>query len=112
MLKRLIQLAIAAAVIYAGWHAVVAYVNYYQFNDALGEMALFAGPRITEDELRTRVIEAAEKYDIPLDPNAVEIHHDVEVTQITAPYVADVKLLPNYIYRWQLEPKASVVHVH
>lgn len=111
MLKRLIQLVIAAVVIYAGWHAGVVYVNYYQFNDELGQMALFAKGTATESELKDRVLEVAQQYEIPLDPDAVVVHHDRDLTQITAPYVAEVKLLPNYIYRWKLEAKGSAVHL-
>ena len=43
MLKRVIQLVVAAVLIYAGYHAGVAYFHYYQFTDAIGELALFAG---------------------------------------------------------------------
>ncbi len=110
MLKRLIELVIVAAFIYAGWHAGVAYANYYQFKDAIGELAVFAG-RSTEGELKRRVVEIAEKYDIPLDPDAIVIHTDDEVTQISAPYTVPVKLLPNYTYEWQRQPTASAVHV-
>jgi hypothetical protein len=111
MLKRLIELVIAVVFVYAGWHAGVAYFHYYQFTDAISELALFAG-KSTEDELRQRVLQLAGQYEIPLEPDAVTIHTGAEVTQITAPYTQPVNLLPNYIYNWKLEPKASVVHVH
>jgi hypothetical protein len=111
MLKRVIQLVIAAVVIYAGWHAGVAYFHYYQFTDSIGELALFAGSS-TADQLKERVVQLAAQYQVPLDPGAITVHTDPEVTQITAPYTERVKLLPNYVYEWKLEPKASVVHVH
>jgi hypothetical protein len=110
MLKRLIELVIVIAIGYAGWHAGVAYLHYYQFNDAISELALFAG-RSSEDQIRERVVQLARQYEIPLDPESLTVHTDEEVTQITAPYTAPVRLLPNYTYEWQLQPKASVVHV-
>jgi len=110
MLKRLIELVIAVVIIYAGWHVGVAYLHYYQFNDAIGELALFAG-RSSEDQLKDRVMKLAQQYQIPLDSEAMTVHTDDEVTQITAPYTEAVKLLPNYTYDWKLEPKADVVHV-
>lgn len=110
MLKRLVELVIAVVIVYAGWHAGVAYLHYYQFNDAIGELALFAG-RSTEEQLRDRVMQLAQQYAIALDDAALTVHTDEEVTQITAPYTARVKLLPNYIYDWKLQPKAHVVHV-
>jgi hypothetical protein len=42
----------------------------------------------------------------------VTVKTDSEVTQITAPYTVNVRLLPNYTYEWKLEPAASVVHLH
>jgi len=110
MLKRVISLLIAAAVIYAGWHTGETLLHYYQFNDAIGQLALFAGSS-TEDQLKERVLQLAEQYQIPVDSETVTVHTDGEVTQITAPYTADVKLLPTYTYEWKLEPKASVVHI-
>ncbi len=109
MVKRLIQLVVAAALIYAGYHAGVVYLHHYQFTDALGEMALFANSNTTEDGLKEGTIEAAQKYEIPLNPDDILIRHDQQATQITAPYVAPVRLLPNYIYQWHLEAKASVI---
>ncbi len=110
MLKRLIELVIAVVIIYAGWHAGVAYLHYYQFNDAIGELALFAGGS-TNDQLKERVMQLAQQYQIPIDADSVTVRTDAEVTQITAPYTETVKLLPNYTYDWRLEPRANVVHV-
>ena len=110
MVKRLIELLILAAFVYAGWHAGTAYVNYYQFKDALNELAIFAG-RSSEDDLKQRVIQLAGKYDIPLDPEAVVVHTDAEVTQISAPYTARVKLLPNYSFDWRRDPSVAAVHI-
>src|SRR5574338_669400 len=111
MLRRVIELLVALVLIYAGWHAGVAYFHYYQFTDAIGELALFAGTS-TEDQLKERVVQLAQQYKIPLDPSVITIHTNPDVTQITAPYTERVNLLPNYVYDWKLEPKASVVHVH
>jgi len=110
MIKRVVELLIGAALVYAAWHAVPAYLHYYQFNDAIGELALFAGER-PEDELRERVAQLAAQYKIPLDPEAIVVSTNAESTRIEAPYTARVKLLPNYTYDWHFEPKANVWHV-
>lgn len=110
MLKRILELLVVAIVGYAGWHAGAAYFNYYQFRDGITQLALFAG-NTTEDQLKARVVDLAQQYEIPLEDAAITVHTDAEVTQITAPYTARVKLLPNYVYEWKFEPKASVVHV-
>jgi hypothetical protein len=110
MLKRLISLLLAVVVIYAAWHTGMALLHYYQFKDAIGELALFAGTS-TEDQLKERVMQLADQYEIPLDSEAVTVRTDPDVTDIATAYVASVKLLPNYTYEWKLEPTARVVHV-
>jgi hypothetical protein len=110
MLKRLIELVIAAAIIYAGWHAGVAYLHYFQFDDALTETARYGRGR-TEEQLRERVMQLAAEYKIPLDPQAVVIHTDNNATRIAAPYTERIKLLPNYVYELKLEPKGDSWHI-
>jgi hypothetical protein len=109
MVKRLIELAIVAAICYAGYHGAVVYLHHYQFDDALEETARFGRGR-TEQQLRQRVMELAAEYDIPLDPAAVTIRSDGNSTRISAPYTARVKLLPNYIYEMKLEPVGGSWH--
>ena len=110
MLKRLIELAIAAAIFYAGWHAGIAYLHYFQFDDALTETARFGRGR-TAEQLRERVLQLAAEYQIPLDPAAVVIHLDTNSTRIVAPYTERIKLLPNYVYEVKLEPAGESWHI-
>ncbi len=110
MLKRLIELAIAAAIFYAGWNAGVAYLHYFQFDDALTETARYGRGR-TPEQLKERVLQLAAEYQIPLDPDAVVILTDTNATRIAAPYTARIKLLPNYVYEIRLEPKGDSWHV-
>ena len=110
MIKRLIELLIAAAVVYAGWHVGVAYLHYYEFDDALHELALFSA-RTTEAQVRERVLTLAQQYDIPLDPGAIVIRTDADATEILAPYTQEVKLLPTYTYLWKFEADGHAVHL-
>jgi hypothetical protein len=110
MIKRLIELAIAAAIFYAGYHAAVVYLHHYQFDDALEETARFGRGR-TEEQLRERVIQLAAEHQIPLEPESVVIRTDNNATRITAPYTARVRLLPNYIYEVKLEPVGDSWHI-
>ncbi|HSL69242.1 MAG TPA: hypothetical protein VK864_03330 [Longimicrobiales bacterium] len=110
MVKRLISFAFAAAVLYAAWNTGTVLFHHYQFSDGLEQLALFAGSS-TEDQLKERVLQLADQYRIPVDSETLTVHTDSEVTQITAPYTAQIKLLPNYTHEWKFEPKANVVHV-
>jgi hypothetical protein len=110
MVKRLLSFVIAAAVIYAAWNTGSVLRHHYRFSDELQQLALFAGSS-TEDQLKERVLQLAEQYQIPVEPETVTVHTDSGITQITAPYTAQIKLLPTYTYERKLEAKASVVHV-
>lgn len=110
MLKRLVELVIAAAVLYAGYHAAVVYLHHYQFQDGLEETARFGRGR-SDEQLRERVMQLAAEYEIPLAPEAVVIQTDANATRIAAPYTARIKLLPNYIYELNLEPKGDSWHI-
>jgi hypothetical protein len=110
MLKRLIELVIAAAIIYAGWHAGLVYLHHFQFQDALEETARFGRGR-SEAQLRERIMEYAAEYEIPLDPAAVLVQSDTNGTRIKAPYTARLQLLPNYVYEVKMEPTGESWHI-
>jgi hypothetical protein len=110
MLKRLVELVIAAAIFYAAWHAGVVYLHYFQFQDGLEETARFGRGR-TEAQLRERVVQLAAEHQIPLDPGTVLVQTDNNATRIRAPYIARVQLLPNYVYEVKLEPTGDSWHI-
>ena len=110
MIKRLIQLLVGAAILWMAWHAIPVYWNYFQFNDAVSETARFAGSR-SEEEIRARVLVLAADHQVPLNPEALVVRIDKDVTEILAPYTERVELLPHYYYDWAFDVKIAAWHV-
>ena len=102
MFKKLISLAIFLALAYATVNAGTVYIRYQQFKDAVRETALFAGTK-SDDQLKARVMELAQRDNVPLDPEYVHIERVADRVTITASYVELIKLLPGYERQWQFD---------
>ena len=102
MFRKLISLAILVAIVYATVHAGGAYLRYQQFKDAVRETALFAGNK-TDEQLKARVMELAQRDEVPLDPDFVHIERIADRVVISASYVEIIKLLPGYERQWQFD---------
>jgi hypothetical protein len=102
MIKKLVSLAIFLAIAYATVNIGAVYIRYQQFKDAVRETALFAGTK-TDDQLKARVMELAERDNVPLDPEYVHIERLADRVTITASYVEIIKVLPGYERQWQFD---------
>lgn len=101
-MKRLITLLIVAALVWAGYHTIPVYLRFFQFDEAVKEVARFAGTR-TEEEVRQRILELADEYEVPLDPEDLVVQRVRGATEISAPYVERVEVLPRYYYDWEFD---------
>jgi hypothetical protein len=102
MIKKLISLAIFLGLAYATVNIGTVYIRYQQFKDAVRETALFAGNK-TDDQLKARVMDLAQRDSVPLDPEYVHIERVADRVTITASYVELIKLLPGYERQWQFD---------
>jgi hypothetical protein len=102
MLKKLISLAIFVALAYATFNVGTVYIRYQQFKDAVRETALFAGNK-SDEQLTARVMELAQRDNVPLDPAYVHIERLSDRVTITASYVEIIKVLPGYERQWQFD---------
>jgi hypothetical protein len=94
MLRRLVTLVVALAVAYAGWHLGKTWLHYQEFQDGVRDTALF-GTGKSDDALRDRVMELAQRYAIPIDRDAIEIDRAGSV-KISTSYVERVPIVPGY----------------
>jgi hypothetical protein len=101
-MKRLLTLLIVAALGWAGYHTVPVYLRYFQFDEAVEEVARFAGTR-SEEEVRQRVLELAEEYDVPLEAEDLVVQKVSGNIEIALAYVERVELLPTYFYDWEFD---------
>lgn len=97
MLKTLVKLLIAAAVLHACARASLVAWKYYQLKDTAHDRILFGANRSTAD-LQNDIVEEAAKADVPLQPENVDVQRDAERTSVDAHYTEPVALLPWYTY--------------
>jgi hypothetical protein len=98
-LKTLIKLAIVALVANATWHVMTAYTAYYKFKDGVESAAQFSNGK-SEDQLRTRILELANQFDVPVTEGNFTVRREGNHTVVEGSFVRRVDLLPFYSYPW------------
>ncbi len=127
MFRLLIKLAIAALVLNAAWRVGSTYLRYYQFEDALQELAQFGETR-TDKQLCSQAMEKAANLDVPITAEAVTIRRGSNPVFncdkgfeggvmpsargtakifIDAVYVDQLRPLPGYRLDWEFKPSVS-----
>jgi hypothetical protein len=109
-MKTIIKLVVAALVVHATYRAASVYLRYYNFRDDVQQIAQFSG-RQTDNELRNKVMEAAQERQIPLDPEVVTVRRPPNHLIIDATYSERIELLPRYFYPWQFKLDVDVLTV-
>ena len=106
MARTLVKLGIFLLFVHAVYRFVPVYFHYQQFKDAVHETALFSRDR-TDVQITERVMELAEKYQIPLSRDDVQVRREGEHTFIDASYVESIEWLPTYRRPWQFDVGAD-----
>jgi hypothetical protein len=107
-MKIIIQLIVAALVIHATWRAGTVYMRFYEFKDDVTQIAQF-GVRETNFQLKTGVLDAAKRRDIPVGADDVTITRQNQRIIIDARYQEQVELLPRYFYPWTANVHVDVL---
>ncbi len=107
-MKTILKLIIAALVLHATWKAGTVYLKYYEFKDEVTQIAQF-GVNQNDNVLRTSVIDAAKRRDIPLNPDTVSVQRRQAYIVIDANYTEPVELLPRYFYSWDAKLHVDVL---
>lgn len=110
MVRKLVKLAIFLFVANALFRIAPVSLHYYQFKDALQELALFS-QKATDAELTDRVMALADEHDVPLDRDYITIQRPNGQLIIDASYVESLKLLPGYTYDHQFDVEAKAFDV-
>ena len=101
-MKLLIKLAIVALVANAAWHLMTAYTSYYKFKDAVQQTTQFGNDK-SLDQLRTRILNLANDYDLPLGEDDFTVRRETLHTIVEGAYVKTIDLLPGYSRPWRFE---------
>lgn len=102
MARTFVKLGIFLLVVHALYRFVPVYFHYQQFKDAVHETALFSRER-NEAQIADIVMELAEKYQIPLSRESVQVRREGGRTLIDATYVESIEWLPTYKRPWQFD---------
>lgn len=94
-MRTIVTLVIVVGLLNAVGHAGSAYWKYYQFKDAAQETAVFGGLTPTP-ALHEQVMDKANKLEIPVVSDDVNVTREGQKTLIEATYVQPVELLPRY----------------
>jgi len=108
MLRRLIPLVIVFLIGYAGWHVAPKYLNYFEFKNAIEEIARFSSGR-GEGEVQALVMQAAQKYEIPLQAQQVRIRLESGRSRIDVSYQEQLEFAPGYFYPWDVTINADTM---
>lgn len=107
MIRKVVQLAVFLLVANALYRVAPVTVHYFQFKDALQELALFATPKETDAQLVDRVMTLADENSIPLERDDVLVQRANGTLTIDASYVETMKVLPGYDYVRQFDVEAK-----
>ncbi len=105
MIRKLVQLAIFLLIANGVYRVAPVSFHYFQFKDALQELALFS-QKVPDAELMDRVMALADEHNIPLDRDYVQIRRSNGQLIIDASYVESMKVLPGYTYDRQFDIEA------
>lgn len=99
MLRKIVKVGVFLLILHALYRSVPAFLHYYEFKDAVRETALFSRD-VSDADVTRRVVQLAEKYQIPLDAEGIQITREGQVTYIDASYVQDIEWIPTYKRPW------------
>ena len=107
MIKRLIQLAIVALLANAVYRVGLEYLTYIKFRDAIRDAAMFKAKN--EEDLRARIADIADDYDVPVDADEVDITHEERVWTIEGSYTKPIEVFPRFEFEWKFPYSLEVV---
>ena len=96
-MKTLIQLLIAAAIINAAARYGLSTWTQYQFRDSVQQILLF-GADVSTDDLENEIMMEAERQDVPLEREKVDVQQRDAVVTAEATYLDQIELFPGYRY--------------
>jgi hypothetical protein len=106
MIRKLLQLAVFLLIANAVYQAAPVSWHYYEFKDAVQELALFS-QKSPDNELIDRVMVLAEEHNIPLEREYVQVRRGNGQLVITAAYIETMTFLPGYQYAREFDVQAK-----
>jgi hypothetical protein len=96
-MKTIIKILITAAVINAAARGFLAASSYYELKDDTQQAVTFGGESPT-DQIQNQILESAEKLNLPVDPDSVEVTRAGLRTTAAVEYTQPVEFFPSFTY--------------
>jgi hypothetical protein len=96
-MKLLLKLAIVALLANATWHIFGVYSAHFKFRDAVQSTTQFNSGK-SEYEVRSRILELAAQYDVPVTESNFTLRHEENHTIVDGSYSRPVELAPGFSY--------------
>jgi len=106
MLKQLVKLALAALIANVVWRVGSEYVTHLRFRESV--RAATIDQAATDDSLRAAILEEAERLDVPLAVEDLEITRTERRVGIVGTYTKSIELVPGYEYPWTFDWEVEV----
>jgi hypothetical protein len=97
LIKTILRLVIAVALLNAVVRSATVAWKYYQLKDSAQQAVLFGWESPTE-QIRNEIYDKAGELDVPLDLNGIDVRRTGDRTVAIASYVQQIELLPTYAY--------------
>jgi hypothetical protein len=107
-MKTLLKLVVMAAILFATYRIGFAYWEHYEFEDAVKQTAQFTD-RDNVDELPNKVLDLAERMQIPLVYEQLKVKREPRRVTIDASYVRNIEVLPGVKRDWDFAIHVSVI---
>lgn len=101
----LVTLLLVVAIGYFGVNIGEVYLRYYQFRDSMQQAAQFA-PRLSDDDIRTRLRLAADSLGLPESAQEVQIRRREHSIMLSNEYYEHVEL-PGYVREIHFQPRVE-----
>jgi hypothetical protein len=98
-MKLIVKLLIVTLVANAAWHLATAYTAHYRFKDAIEEAAQY-GIDLSDEQLRQRVVDLMNQFDIPAGADSFTVRREDKHTIIDGAYTRTIDVLPGYSRPW------------
>ena len=97
MIKTVVKLLVAAAMLNAVARSALVAWDYYQLKDEARQLITFGAGTSTTD-LHNRILIRAEEFEVPLEPANLDVSRDGGRTYVQAFYTQPVEVFPSYFY--------------
>jgi hypothetical protein len=98
VLKLFVKLAIVALLANAVYRVGLEYLTYIKFRDAVRDAAMYK--TADDDDLRKRIMELSNDFDIPLSDDAITIRREERHVLIDGSYHKPIEVVPTFHYSW------------